>query len=616
MRKFQLLILAAAVAAGAIWWGFYRMHHTSSRAVAALLPRDTLALAHVPDFNRSRNQWHRTDLYQLWQEPSVQEFLAKPRSKVPTEGRVGRTVDEISTLEMKDAFFAVLSIESSAWKWDGGFRCTGDTDKAAKLVEEWRVRILGGAPDEKHETIEYQGRQIHNDSAGVIQVWTVWAGPWFFFANNLENLKTLVDRADGRLKDPEKVLASDETFLAAAKRMPGSYSAMFYVRPAQIVEKTNPPADAADGKSDPFANLRQIRSFSGATAFDGGRIHDTLFVAMPKIADQENLSRASLPLATRDTFLYAASLLDLRKDMAPGWQSAGPGWLAGLKRIIDSLSANGVTLEQWKAAFGSELGMIGSWGTNAQWPSLVAAAAVKDSEKANQLVTTITNTAPGDLKWTHRESDGVHYYSTGSGLPLFSISPTIGLSDRMLILGAETGSVEAAMKRSAAGPSELAASRSFQNAERAVPTAQQAFVYVDPALLYARFDTALRPLLAMGAAFLPAVADTVDVSKLPPADVVAKHLSPTAMSQSYQGDGYVAESIGSVPLYQTVMVAIGAGVAAAVIYHPPPKEDIDMTLSRPTPSPGPSAGGWSGQSVKVAPDSSPSASPSPGPSPR
>ena len=584
MRKLQLVILAAAVAAGAIWWGFYRTHHTSSLGVASLLPKETLGLVHLPDFNRSRSEWHRTDLYQLWKEPAVQDFLAKPRSKVAPEGRIGQTVDEISMLEMKDAFFALISIESSAWKWDGGFRCTGDIEKAGKLVEEWRARILGGAPDLKHETIDYQGRQMHNDSAGIIRIWTVWAGPWFFFANDLENLKGLLDRADGRVKDPAIALSSEESFLAASKRMPGSYSAMIFARPAQLVEKTVPPDEDAN---DRFASLRQIRSFCAASAFDGGRIRDALFVGMPKIAELESLSRPSLPLGNKDTFLYAASVLDLRKEMAPGWQNGGLAWLPGLKGIIDSLSANGVTLDQWKAAFSSELGVIGSWASSAQWPSLVAAIAVKDPAKAHQLVTTGTNTSGGDLKWNHRENEGVQYYSTGSGVSLFSISPTIGLSDRILVLGLDSGSVEAAMKRSAAGPSELAASRSFQNAERAVPTAQQAFVYIDPALFYARFDVTVRPLLAMGAAFLPGVADTVDVSKLPPADVIAKHLSPTVMSQSYQGDGYVSESIGSVPLYHALIVAVGAGAATAAIYHPPEKEDDGNTLSIPAASPSP-----------------------------
>jgi hypothetical protein len=592
MRKVQLLILAAAVAAGTIWWGFYRTHHASSRAVAAILPKETLALAHVPDFNRSRDQWHRTDLYQLWREPAVQEFLAKPRSRVPTGGRVGQTVDEISTLGMKDAFVAVISVEASAWKWDGGFRCTGDTEKAAKLVEEWRARILRGAPDEKHETMDYHGRQIHNDSAGMVQVWTVWAGPWFFFANDLENLKALLDRADGRVKDATTALAMDENYLAASKQMPGNYSAMFYARPAQIAERVTPHAARSDGAADPLANVGQIRSFCAATAFEGGRIRDTLFVGMPKIPDMENLNRASLPIATKDTFVYAASVLDLRPDISPGWQNPALGWLRGLKGTIDSLAAKGVTLEQWRAAFSSELGIIGIWAPNAQWPSLVTAVAVKDPVKANQIVTTITNTPTGDLKWTHRENEGVHYYSTASGLPFFSISPTLALSDRMLILGAEAGSVEAAMKRGVAGPSELTASRSFQNAERSISTGQQAFVYIDPALFYARFDAMLRPLLAMGAAFVPSIAETVDVSKLPPADVVTKHLGPTVMSQSYQGDGYVAESLGSVPLYPTVMAAVGASTAAAIIYPSRQNNEDDvsvLSLTTPTPSPSPSS---------------------------
>jgi hypothetical protein len=148
------------------------------------------------------------------------------------------------------------------------------------------------------------------------------------------------------------------------------------------------------------------------------------------------------------------------------------------------------------------------------------------------------------------------------------------------------------MKRSATGASELAAARNFQNAESAVPTAQQVFVYVDPALVYARFDTALRPLLAMGAAFLPAVSDTVDLGKLPPADVITKHLSPIVMSQSYRGDGYVAESVGPVPLYQTVIGAVTTASAASAIYRQQtqaPQAANVMTLSVSTPSPRPTS---------------------------
>ena len=110
MKRFQLVVLVSAVAAGVIWYGFYRSRHTSSLAVASLLPKETLALAHVPDFNRSRANWHRTDIYQLWKEPAVQDFLAKPRANVPTQGRIGQTVEEISSLEMKDAFVGLIAL--------------------------------------------------------------------------------------------------------------------------------------------------------------------------------------------------------------------------------------------------------------------------------------------------------------------------------------------------------------------------------------------------------------------------------------------------------------------------------------------------------------------------
>jgi hypothetical protein len=67
------------------------------------------------------------------------------------------------------------------------------------------------------------------------------------------------------------------------------------------------------------------------------------------------------------------------------------------------------------------------------------------------------------------------------------------------------------------------------------------------------------------------------------------------MSQSYRGDGYVAESIGSVPFYQTVIGAVTTGTAAAAIYRQQTQGSISFptrsitppSLSAPSPSPSP-----------------------------
>ncbi len=240
MKRFQLLVIVSMITAGVIWMGLYRSRHTSSAAVTALLPKDTLALLHMPDFNRSRSELRQTDLYQIWAEPAVQEFLQRPRAKVPAPQGLGSTLQECESLQMKDAFVAVLTIEHSAWKIVGGFRFKGDSANAEQIVTNWRAKLLGTTPDLKQETVEYQGHQIQATTSGIVRLSTVRDGQWFFFANDPEQLKPLLDRVDGRLKDPETVLAADDVFATASKRMPSTYAGLAFARIDQLVEKLMP----------------------------------------------------------------------------------------------------------------------------------------------------------------------------------------------------------------------------------------------------------------------------------------------------------------------------------------------------------------------------------------
>jgi hypothetical protein len=601
MKRFQLLVMLAALTAAVIWFSFYRSRHTSSASIAVLLPKETLAFVHLPDFTQARRDLHRTDLYQIWQEPAVQDFLQKPRGKIPTNGIVGRTVQECELLDMKDAFVALITVENSAWKIVGGFRFKGNPENAEVMVANWRAKLLGSETDFKHETVDYQGHQIQTDSAGIVNLSTVRAGQWFFVANDREQLKPMLDRADGRVRDPKTTLSADDTYLAAFKHMPSTYAALAYARVDQLVEKFMPAAEKDAGASaDQMAAVRKIRSLCAATSFDGGKIRDSIFVGMPKLMDEGNLTRASLPIGTKETFLYLAGFLNLTKEMEISPASAA-GWTGGLQKITSALSANGITLDEWKSAFGSEFGLVGDWPANSHWPSLFATLPVKDAAKANKILTAITTADPGDA-WTRQDKEGVHYFSTRAGGALFSFSPTIALSDRMLVAGADASSVEAAMKRSAAGSSALAVSKNFQMADRTVPTPQQAFAYLDPALIYSRIDATVRPMLFMGAAFLPGIAETIDLNKLPAPEVITKHLSPIVMSQSYERDGYMAESVGAITIYQTLVGAGALGGAAAILYQ---QQSHGSMLTRNRPSPAP----------LIAPAVAPSASPSPEDSP-
>ena len=130
-----------------------------------------------------------------------------------------------------------------------------------------------------------------------------------------------------------------------------------------------------------------------------------------------------------------------------------------------------------------------------------------------------------------------------------------------MIVGLDSISVEAAVDRSTKSSSALENSSGYKVAARAVPAPTDAFVYIDTALLYTRLDAALRPMLLMSAAFMPAINDYVDAAKLPAPEIITRHLTPIVSSQRYKDGGYIAESVGPITLNQS---GIGVGLLTAV----------------------------------------------------
>jgi hypothetical protein len=106
----------------------------------------------------------------------------------------------------------------------------------------------------------------------------------------------------------------------------------------------------------------------------------------------------------------------------------------------------------------------------------------------------------------------------------------------------------------------LAQSSAYKSAARALPDPTNSFVYVDLPLLYNRLDASVRPMLMMAAMFMPTLSGSVDLNKVPPAEIVTKHLSPVVSSQRYDRDGYVAESVGPVTVTQLAVV-VGVPIA-------------------------------------------------------
>ena len=229
---------------------------------------------------------------------------------------------------------------------------------------------------------------------------------------------------------------------------------------------------------------------------------------MPKLEQNTTLTRSSLSLGTKETVFYLAMLLNLGERMDTLNQAAG---FAGTK-IFQTLSDSGITAADWKAAFGLELASLADWPSSARWPSLLITVPVTDASKAGKIVEALLR-GDENASWTATEKDGVRYFSKQSVASLVTITPTIALSDRVLIAGLDPTSVEEAIKHARGSSSELADSQTYKGAARLLPAPTNFFAYIDAAQLYSRLDASLRPMLLMAAAFVPAIASSVDPAK-------------------------------------------------------------------------------------------------------
>jgi hypothetical protein len=328
--------------------------------------------------------------------------------------------------------------------------------------------------------------------------------------------------------------------------------------------------------------FKKIRCITGSMQFENGKIHDAFFLGMPKLEQNTTLTRSSLSLGTKETLLYLAMLLNLGERLDTLNQAAA---FAGTK-LFQTLSDSGITDADWKAAFGVEFGSLADWPSGARWPSLLFTVPVTDATKAGKILEALLR-ADEDGSWTATEKDGVRYVSKQSAASFVAITPTIALSDRILIAGLDPASVEQGIKRAGNSSSELAATETYKGAVRLLPPPTNFFAYIDSAQLYTRLDASLRPMLLMAAAFVPAIAGSIDLAKLPAQEVITKHLSPIVSSQRYDGDGYMVESIGPITLDQlglgvAILSSFGAAAARQTGLGGAPAPALP-----PTPSPSP-----------------------------
>jgi hypothetical protein len=245
-----------------------------------------------------------------------------------------------------------------------------------------------------------------------------------------------------------------------------------------------------------------------------------------------------------------------------------------------------VTKEDWKATFGDEISVMAAWPANAQVPNAVFTVAVRDVARARKIADAIASSSG----WQKISRNNAEYYTAPTSGVLAVISPTIAVSDRFLAAGLNAASVDSVISPAPPGGG-LAGSEKFHSASRLVQDPSQIFVYLDLGGLYSRLDATLRPILQVGAAFVPGLSQGLDPSKLPPIEVVTKHLSPVVASTSYMNGGYRSESAGTITVEQAAIAGGAAYVGAMIFQQHQVKKGSPPAMPLPEASSSPGAAG-------------------------
>jgi len=606
MNKIGLIIIAIVLVAGGAFLLSRRSGTASAvESAARYLPEGTLAMIELPDLPRSRTRLEQTALWKLFHEPEVTAFLELPLSQIPSNPKVDESLQRLHTIAPRHFFVAMTALEGSQPKVVGGFAYNGPQAEVDLLLNQAREQIRKAVPGTKADLTRHHDDTIESYTHEETTVAGAFADQWYFIANDVELLKATLDRFRERFNDNS--LADAETYRKSVEPLSEDPDVRYYVAAGFFMEKLA-ALSAMSGQPLTPQQMEQVRAMKGIAGthrMDGPLFRDRLYTYAPDAPKLPKLDGSTLALTGPDTLLYYAVVSQQPEGFelppAPPEMVGSNELVSAYHAIRTHLQEAGLTGKDLNAAFGKEIGVLLDWPGGSASEIFGGAVGVADAALARKVV------EAGLASWT-REAlvNGEPIWSLDSG-PVLRLAAS--LSPKYLLFGFNARSVEALAARGSADPVQpLDQSPAFRNALATTGKTADAvnlLAYFDAKTAFERVYDKLRPLAALGLAFVPDASRFVDISKLPPTEVIARNLVPTIAVGAPEGEGYLFESTGTVTFFQgTGLLGVTAGaIAAPFLQGNLPLPGLGNTAPRPAPQ-----NPW-----LAPPDATPEPSPAPSP---
>ncbi len=557
--------VVAGIATGVVLWN--KEKSAPDRGAANLVPPETVLLLELPDLHTSATRWKETALAKLWAEPEVQAFLERPRAALSATvsaatAPLAEHATRLREAGVQGGFVAVTSVEENQPRLVAGARFAGSRAAAEALIASARERAQKANPAGK-TTLEPHGRfEVESFSHDGVTVAGAFAGPWYFVANDVPLLKATLDRLSAETAVAS--LADAEPYKKSLAKLPTAPDLVFYAQPAFFIERLVAMAAISGQPLDPQAEaeLRKLKAVAGAMKMEGAQMRDAYYFLQPGVEKPAMLSGSTLELTSTSTLFYLASGWNLPEKLP----AHDPNTAAALENIGISipsladlerrLTEAGIPMESVRNAFGPEFGMLNTTGAagEMQW---LAALQVRDAEAARKTLETVLG---GD--WARQDQGATPVWSKPISLAgRLPLQPALGLTEGHLILGLSADAIRAGVEKK---EGTLADSPAWKQALQTVPKAETTLAYLDTKAVFEQTYGVWRGQAMMLVLFMPAVTQYVDLAKLPQTETIAKHLQPSILSGTYEGEGALFESTGTVTVYQGIIGLSGAAGAAIV----------------------------------------------------
>ncbi len=544
MKKILLAILVLVLVGCGAW---YLVRTFGAVNSALYLPEDTVVYLTVTDTMRTAQRWQETDLMRIAKEPAVHEFLKKPLEKLGKMGK-GEAEEILNGLKPLRIFWAVTSVRSTDVSWVGGFQYAGGSKELHHALDRLRAQLnFGLASIPQPIVTQYQGVEITQTLHNNLSLFSATTGRWCVLAGDEKGIHELIDRIAGRSRSPS--LAGNANFLKGIAMLPKEPDFIAYIQVQPILDIL---LDIGKGlgahvKAEQLEQARKAQSISAAFKIDGPLMRDSLFIQTSQDSPAAKLDHKIVQYTSPETLLYYTWMAQ--------WPALNTGNISSLPippDILRNLEAQNLASVNLNDVFSPELGFILSWPENAFRPEALVAVSLRDSETAKKIVETVSTTMFPQVAISD-DTHG-HYFSYPTQNPFFN--PTVAITKDTLLLGLGEGEVRNAAAKPSNAPN-VTASANFGPVKNTWQESNEAFGYFDTRAIFERLYATTQHILAFGSAMLPQLGEYVDVSKIPEAGLVSRHLTPIVYSQRRVPGGIYMESYGPLTLHQLILLGTG-----------------------------------------------------------